>query len=204
MLLLISNQSIHWCCCGYAKLLLCNIVGRIILWNIILSICLILPKSLTCLFIAVIYKYHWWDSIYRKWNRRFTGLSLLLLLFLLHWTTTLMRVCVYVFARWYIWCWCNCASNDEVMMIQDYALIVDINIIIISASLISQDLCCCNSWYDASLIGTDSTMLRFTISNFTAVVVPTHPLMMLLILASRWWVAKLLLCNIQFILWCCC
>ena len=100
----------------WAKSLLCNIIGRITLWNIILSLCLILPKSLTCLFIAGIYKYHWWDSIYRKWNKRFTGhhyyhsysycieqrrlwerashLSLLLLLFLLRWRTTLMRVCV--------------------------------------------------------------------------------------------------------------
>ena len=39
------------------------------MWNIIS--CLILPKSLTYLFIAVIYKYHWSDSSsdssYRKW-----------------------------------------------------------------------------------------------------------------------------------------
>ena len=64
------------------KLLLCNIAGRIILWKIILSICLILSKSLTCLFIAIICKYHWWDRIYRKWNRRFTRLLLLLFLLL--------------------------------------------------------------------------------------------------------------------------
>ena len=60
------------------------------MWNIIS--CLILPKSLTYLFIAVIYKYHWSDSSYRKWNRKFTGPLLLLLLLL--WTTTLMRACV--------------------------------------------------------------------------------------------------------------
>ena len=47
--------------------------------------------------------------------------------------------------------------NHEAMMIQNYALIVDINIIIMSASMLSQDLCCCNS-FDTSLIGTDSTM----------------------------------------------
>ena len=64
------------------------------MWNIISSICLILPKSLTYLFIVVIYKYHWWDNIYGKWNKRFIGLSLLLLLLLSHWTTTLMRTCV--------------------------------------------------------------------------------------------------------------
>ena len=62
------------------------------MWNIISSIYLILPKSLTYLFIAVIYKYHWWDNSYRKWNRKFTWLSLLLLL--LHWTTTLTRACI--------------------------------------------------------------------------------------------------------------
>ena len=43
-------------------------------------------------------------------------------------------------------------------------------VIIMSASLISQDLCCCNSWYNASLIETDFTMLCFTMSNFTAVI----------------------------------
>ena len=60
------------------------------MWNIIS--CLILPKSLTYLFIAVIYKYHWSDSSYRKWNRMFTGPSFLLLL--LHWTMMLMRAYV--------------------------------------------------------------------------------------------------------------
>ena len=81
----------------------------------------------------------------------------------------------------FFWCWCNCAVMMKLWWVRIMLLIVDINIIIISSSLISQDLCCCNSWYDASLIGTDSTMLRFTMSNFTAVVVPTHPLMLLLI-----------------------
>ena len=37
-----------------SKLLLCNVAGKIILWDTILSICLILPKSLTYLFIVVI------------------------------------------------------------------------------------------------------------------------------------------------------
>ena len=154
--------------------------------NIILIIRLILPKSLTCLFIAVIYKYHWWDSSYRKWNRGFTGLSLLpslchctsqpalvqictdtndshkrfeLLTFWLilgflitnsHLSGSLfalpddahesvrMRICKALFFDY----------NHEAMMIQNYALIVDINIIIMSASMLSQDLCCCNSfWY---------------------------------------------------------
>ena len=160
--------------------------------NIILSICLILPKSLTCLFIAVIYKYHWWDSSYRKWNRGFTGLSLLPLLchctsqpdlvqirtdtndshkrfelltfrFILGFLITnshrsdslfaltnnahesvRIRICKVLFFDY----------NHEAKMIQNYALIVDINIIIMSASMLSQDLCCCNSWYDTSLKGT--------------------------------------------------
>ena len=61
------------------------------MWNIISY--LIIPKSLTYLLIAFIYKYHWSD-------RKFTRPLLLLLVFLLNnnscenWTTTLMRAYV--------------------------------------------------------------------------------------------------------------
>ena len=68
--LVIKQQIKQWYNWIWAKLLLCNIVWRIILLNIILSICLILPKSLTCSF----YCCHPQVS--------------------LDWTTTLMRACV--------------------------------------------------------------------------------------------------------------
>ena len=144
---------------------------------------MILPKSLTCLFTAVIYNftdgtvvtgseteglrdchyYHhcaiaqvnqpWFKSVLIQmiltkgvnyspsdsyWDFLITNIHLSASLFALtndaH-ESVRIRICKVL----------SFDYNHEAMMIQNYALIVDINIIIMSASMLSQDLCCCNS-----------------------------------------------------------